>query len=133
MIKELIELRLLLAMWLTFAVLMVVIFACAAQQKRDRAFVVGTVWEADGSTAVKGIGGKDWWIECQPCEGNEKAVTVTYLGSAYRVEINTMLLRTPVVQMTLHDGPGKVDCVIERLVLNLRKPVEIDWAFMPKQ
>jgi hypothetical protein len=121
-----------IAIFVAFALAALVSDATTQPLNRNRVVITGTVWEADGLTAVQGVGGKDWWIECVPDAGNQAAIKVTYAGAAYRVEIDQLLLRTPVVQLGLYDGPNKFDCVMERLVVS-REPTRIDWAFMPKQ
>lgn len=129
------RLEIILATLASILTLAIVSEAAVLGQKRvAMAVIAGTIYESDGHTLTVGQGGKDWKVVFLNIDGeNEQPTKIEYLGSTYRAEFDLRNLKSPVVTMCLYDGPDKLDCAMERMVLNAKVPIHLDVAFWPKQ
>lgn len=110
------------------------VMSSASPLPTPRAVIAGTIYESDGHTLTVGQGGKDWKVVFLNSDGeNETPSKIEYLGSTYRAEFDLRKIKSPVVTMCLYDGPDKLDCAMERMVLNAKVPIHLDVAFWPKQ
>lgn len=103
-------------------------------ERKTRAVIAGAIYESDGLTLTVGQGGKDWRIVFLNVDGESEVPSkIEYLGSTYRAEFDMRRLKSPVLTMCLYDGPDKLDCAMERMVLSVKTPIHLDVAFWPKQ
>lgn len=121
-------------MWLCLIPFTLTVAVATQPDNRSRAVIAGTIYESDGLTLTVGQGGKDWKITFLNVDGeSEQPSRIEYLGSTYRAEFDMRKLKSPVVTMCLYDGPDKLDCAMERMVLSVKTPIHLDVAFWPKQ
>lgn len=118
--------------WLCLLACVMVVLAQA--DNRNHAVISGAIYESDGLTLTIGQGGKDWKVVFLNGDGeNEQPSKIEYLGSTYRAEFDMRKIKSPVLTMCLYDGPDKLDCAMERMVLSVKTPIHLDVAFWPKQ